>query len=137
MKKLIVISGLILLSWNTNAQEVKDVKGNVIAYITNATISDKNKDVMFTFNPDGRIVDRHANTVGFLKGTNEGFEVQDKNRQVAVLMQYDGVVLDAAKQKVGSILRTTGPVIKNGNVIATIDVVEPMWAVCYFFLLKL
>jgi len=136
MKKLLIIFVLSLLTWKLEAQEVKDVKGNVIAYIARSVISDKNRNVICTFRDGGRIVDAQANTIGFLDESTGRFRLLDKDRVLVASMLIDGTVLDANEQRIGSIMRTTGPVIKNGNVIATLDTVEPMWAVCYFFLLN-
>jgi len=133
MKNLLLIIGFTCIAGAASAQEVLDAKHNVVAYITRATIMDKNHTVLYTFNGDGRIVDPQANTVGFLLNNTE---MQNKDHVTVGYITFEGQVQDRNHQSIGSINYATGPIIKNGNVIATMTNVEPMWAAAYFFLLK-
>lgn len=133
MKNILFIIGLTFLASFTQAQEVKDVKRNTIAYITRSTIQNSEKQTLCVFQPDGRIVDGKANTIGYLVNNAE---LQDKDRKTVAYIQFDGTVQDANKQKIGSIMYATGPVISNGTVIATMENVEPTWAAAYFFLFR-
>lgn len=137
MKKILFILGFCGLAGAADGQEVKDVKGNVLAYITRSTISDKNQNTLCVFQIDGRIVDKMGNTIGYMEGFRERYDYLDKDRKLKASYYFeDGGIKNEQGQRVGSIPMATGPIIKAGNVIATMDNVEPMWAAAYFFMFR-
>ncbi|MCF8450965.1 MAG: hypothetical protein K9G49_13920 [Taibaiella sp.] len=140
MKKLLLILGLGIFANIAVAQDldalhaVQDGKKNVIAYIHHSIIENQDKKTIGLFQPDGRITDLQANTLGFLINDSE---IQDKNRKTVAYIKLDGTIENNQHVKIGSIRQATGPVFdQSSNVIGFINNVEPTWAAAYFFLLK-
>jgi len=137
MKKIPLILGLSCMVTAVHAQEIRDAKNNVAAYIdTHATsLLDKNRSTICIFKQDGRIVDVKANTLGFIVGERE---IQNKEHKAVGYLTEKGTLEDANHKTISTISMTgSGPVMdKNNTVIGSINRVEPMWAAAYYLLLK-
>jgi hypothetical protein len=137
MKSILFILGFGLIASVAGAQEIRDAKNNIVAYIDPQATSllDKEKNTLCTFQQDGRIVDTKANTLGFI--VNE-YELQDKNHKTVGFITRDGMVQNSQHAAMGRInVSGSGPVTDNNSaVIGYINRVEPMWAAAYFYVLK-
>ncbi len=137
MKSILFVLGFSCIAGAVKAQEIRDAKNNVKAYIDiHATsLLDKEKNTLCTFQQDGRIVDTKYNTLGFIIG---GYELQDKEHKTIGFITREGVVQDSKHVPMGRInAGGTGTVMdKNNTVIGYTNKVEPTWAAAYFYVLK-
>ncbi len=136
MKYILVFMGLVTLSLNADAQRIEDASHNLIASVDYATQSFLNTSdaTICKFMQDGRIIDGHSNTIGYII---DDHELQDGDRNTVGYFNHDGTIEDAHHAPLGSIVYGTTATVKNsaGTVIGYAKKAEPTWAAAYFFVL--
>lgn len=136
MKKFLFILGFSCMAGAAGAQQVYDANHVLKGYITKqGVVQDKNGVALCSFMMDGRIVDPKANTLGFL--VNE-YEMQDKNHKTVGFFKPDGTIEDSKHVVMAHMPHGgSGPITNAQNAtIGHIEVIEPVRAAAYFFILK-
>jgi len=148
MKKLLLILGLCCAIIPVNAQEqqdnnhsLQDSHHNLIGYMRNATLFDKNNTMICQFKGVGNgrlaVYDGHQKVVGYVINDKE---VQDANsKTIGYILHgpdYSTILQDAQHATIGSILRN-GTVEDNIHTPIGYEIqTEHVWASAYYFYFK-
>lgn len=131
MRKLILTTIFSLTSILFYAQDIKEVKGRVVANIDSlGIITSFTEEVIGQIKSNGDVMDANDDLIG----TIDGDDFKDVNSSVIGSINTSGEVFDSNDMKIGSIIDELTIKDINNTVIATAsEAIDKKWLAAYYF----